>query len=105
MKARLSSDGIFRTICCATVFVIATLIGTAAEQGAVLTGKAAMGDWSKDAPGVTRRIRVQDLPPPSSNALTINRAQVINRPASAQPKVPPGFKIELYATGFRDPRY
>ena len=33
------------------------------------------------------------------------RARVVNRPADAQPKVPPGFKIELYAAGFSDPRF
>jgi glucose/arabinose dehydrogenase len=45
------------------------------------------------------------LPPPSSNVLAINEPHIVNRPANAQPKVPPGFKIELYATGFRDPRF
>ena len=89
----------------AAVFLIAIIIAAAAEKGTVLTGKAAMGDWTSDAPGVTRKITVQDLPPPSSNALAINRARVVNRPADAQPKVPPGFKIELYAAGFRDPRF
>jgi glucose/arabinose dehydrogenase len=89
----------------AAVFVIAVIIAAAAEKDAVLTGKAAMGDWTSDAPGVTRKITVQDLPPPGSNALAINRARVVDRPAEAQPKVPPGFKIELYASGFRDPRF
>src|SRR6266478_8393201 len=64
-----------------------------------------MGDWESDSPGVRRKITVQDLPPPGSNTLAINRAHVVDRPADAQPKVPPGFKIELYATGFRDPRF
>src|SRR5436190_19105633 len=89
----------------ATGFSFAAQIGAAAETGTLLTGKAAMGDWKSDAPGVTRKITVQDLPPPSSNVLAINRARVVDRPAEAQPKVPPGFKIELYATGFRDPRF
>src|SRR5205814_10163220 len=62
-------------------------------------------DWTSDAPGVTRKITVQDLPPPSSNVLAINRARVVDRPPDAQPKVPPGFKIELYAAGFPDPRF
>src|SRR5262249_10321632 len=62
-------------------------------------------DWTSDAPGVMRKITVQDLPPPSSNAFAINRAHVVNRPADVQLKVPPGFKIELYASGFRDPRF
>ena len=64
-----------------------------------------MGDWTSDAPGVRRKITVQDLPPPSSNILAINRARVVDRPANAQPRVPPGFKVELYASGFRDPRF
>jgi glucose/arabinose dehydrogenase len=105
MKARQSSDTISRAIFFAGFFVTAFMTGAAAGKGALLAGKAAMGDWTSDAPGVTRKITVQDLPPPSSNVLAINRARVVDRPAEAQPKVPPGFKIELYAAGFRDPRF
>src|SRR6266566_9958257 len=105
MKARQSSDAIFRVIFFAAVFCLVVVTSAAAEKGTVLTGKAAMSDWTSDAPGVMRKITVQDLPPPSSNALAINRARVVDRPANAQPKVPPGFKIELYAGGFRDPRF
>src|SRR6266705_6590346 len=71
----------------------------------LLSGTAAMGDWTSDAPGVRRRIMVKDLPPPSSNVLAINRARVVERPGGAQPQVPTGFKVEIYAEGFRDPRY
>src|ERR1700750_3249358 len=105
MKTRLLSRRIFRTLCFATVFVVAVVTGTAAEKGALLTGKAAMGDWTSDAPGVMRKITVQDLPPPGSNVLAINWAHVVERAADVPPKVPPGFKIELYAAGFRDPRF
>jgi hypothetical protein len=105
MKTRQSSDVIFRIIFFAAVFSFAVVNGSTPEKGAVLTGKAAMGDWTSDAPGVMRKITVQDLPPPSSNALAINRAHVVDRPAGVQPKVPPRFKIELYASGFRDPRF
>jgi len=56
-------------------------------------------------PEVRRKITVQDLPPPGSNALAINRPHVRNRPPDARPKVPPGFNVELYASGFRDPRF
>jgi glucose/arabinose dehydrogenase len=105
MKARLSSGEIFVSIFFAALFVIGFIIAEAAEEGAVLTGKAAMNDWTSDAPGVTRKITVQDLPPPGSNKLAINPPRVANRPPDAQPKVPPGFKVELYARGFRDPRF
>src|SRR5262249_24015271 len=105
MRACRLSDPISRAIFFATVFVIAVIIAAAAEKGPVLTGKTAMGDWTSDAPGVTRKITVQDLPPPSSNAFTINRPHVVTRPPNAKLKVPPGFKIELYSSGFRDPRF
>ena len=71
MKAHQVSHQIFRAVCFAIIFVIAIMTGAAAEKGAVLIGKAAMGDWTSDAPGVIRKITVQDLPPPSSNALTM----------------------------------
>src|SRR5689334_1670594 len=80
-------------------------VGSAADSGAPLTGKAAMSDWTKDAPGVRRKITVQDLPPPSSNVLAINLPHVVRRPADAHLQVPPGFAINLYADGFRDPRF
>src|SRR6202162_2427347 len=105
MKARQSSDAIFRVIFFATLFLIAVITGTAAEKPAFLTGKAAMGDWTSDAPGVRRKITVDDLPPPSSNVLAINPPHVISPPAGAQLQVPPGFKIDIYASGLRDPRF
>src|SRR6267378_5776836 len=95
--------------CCATViaaaFSFGSHVGATTESTTVLTGKAAMGDWTKDAPGVRRRITVDDLPPPGSNLLAINSPHVVTRPNGAEPRVPPGFKIELYATGFRNPRF
>ncbi len=89
----------------AASFSVATQIAVAAESAPLLTGKAAMGDWTADAPGVRRKIAVNDLPAPSSNVFAINRARVVDRPPNAQPQVPPGFRIELYASGFRDPRF
>jgi hypothetical protein len=78
-----------------------------AEEGdaKLITGKAAMGDWTSDAPGVRRKITIQDLPAPSSNILAINLPDVVGRPAEAQVNVPPGFKIDMYASCFRDPRF
>jgi hypothetical protein len=95
--------------CCAifiaVIFSFAAHIGAAADSETFLNGKAAMTDWTRDAPGVRRKITVQDLPPPSSNIFAINRAGVVDRAANSQPQVPPGFKIELYASGFHDPRF
>src|SRR6266542_4457229 len=78
-----------------------TFVVRAEDSGArLLSGTAAMGDWTSDAPGVRRRITVNDLPQPSSNVFAINRARVVERPARAQRQVPTGFKIELYAERF-----
>src|SRR5207237_7708900 len=105
MKNRWRGYSFSFAIFIAASFSVATQIAVAAESGRLLTGKAAMGDWAADAPGVHRKIAVNDLPMPSSNVFAINRARVVDRPANAQLRVPPGFKIELYAEGFRDPRF
>jgi glucose/arabinose dehydrogenase len=105
MKTGQSNDPILRATLLGALLLIGVITSAPAEKAEILTGKAAMGDWTGDAPGVRRKITVQDLPQPSSNALAINRPRVVNRPANAQPKVPSGFKIELYASGFRDPRF
>jgi glucose/arabinose dehydrogenase len=98
-----------RLLCCAIFLVsnlsVAARTEAASERAKLLSGTAAMGDWTRDAPGVRRRITVNDLPPPSSNVLAINLARVVARPGEAQLQVPPGFKVEIYADGFRDPRF
>src|SRR3989442_14146332 len=105
METRCGVHSVSCAIFIAATFSLAVSIGATAESGTLLTGKAAMGDWTKDAPGVRRKITVNDLPAPSSNILAINRARIVNRPANAQLRVPPGFRIELYVSGFRDPRF
>ncbi len=77
---------------------------TPAPAGAdgVRTGSAAYGDWRTDAPGVRRLIRQNDLPAPAASASAT--ARVVARPAGAELKAPPGFKVEPFARGLRDPR-
>ena len=77
-----------------------------AHAQTMLTGKAAVdADWTKDAPGVRHKITLEDLPPPYATKSVTNDARVIARPAGAQLQVPSGFKVEEYASGFRNPRY
>jgi len=105
MRNRFGVRSVFYAVFIAVTFSFALPVGVAAESSTLLTGKAAMGDWTKDAPGVRRKITVRDLPPPSSNVLTINLPRVARPPADARLQVPRGFKIDLYASGFRDPRF
>ncbi len=76
-----------------------------AADGKTLTGRAAMGDWTSDSPGVRRRITVADLPPPNATRSVDNGPDVVSRPDGATLHVPPGFRIEKYADGFEDPRF
>jgi glucose/arabinose dehydrogenase len=77
-----------------------------AAEPKTISGKAAVdADWRSDAPGVRHKITVDDLPPPYATESVTNDAKIVERPPGAQLQVPPGFTVEQYAAGFRDPRY
>jgi glucose/arabinose dehydrogenase len=89
----------------ACVLVAATApTSHAADRGKLLAGAAAFTDWRADAPGVRRKITPDDLPPPHATRSASNGPRVTSRPANAQLQVPPGFQVELFASGFSDPR-
>ena len=81
-----------------------------AQIGAVRSGTAALDDWKADAPGVRRHIRPSDLPaPPAVTAADAEKsvavtAKVIKPAPGAVPKVPNGFAVQVFATGFKQPR-
>src|SRR5436190_18610560 len=90
-------------LCVCVPFAIAVSLPA---EPVTISGQAAItADWTKDAPGVRHKYTVDDLPAPFATESVTNDARVVARPAGAQPQVPPGFKIEEYATGFRNPRY
>ncbi len=70
----------------------------------LLTGSAAMGDWTSDAPGTRRKITPADLPAPDLAHHAENPARAIKRPEGAWPRVPPGFQVSLFASGLDAPR-
>lgn len=77
---------------------------SATPAAPVLTGQAALGDWTTDAPGVRRKLTVADLPPPYATTSVDNEATIVARPPGALPRVPPGFVVDLLATGLHNPR-
>ena len=77
---------------------------TAPILGTLLTGDAAKGDWHSDAPGVRRKLTLQDLPPPNDTPSVDNGAHIVKRPGGAMPKVPSGFRVELFASELDNPR-
>jgi hypothetical protein len=68
-----------------------------AQDAKLLTGRAAMGDWTSDAPGMRRKIDVASLPPPNNTRSAGNGPDIVAQPDAAQLQVRPGFKIEEYA--------
>jgi len=70
----------------------------------VLTGAAAYGDWRGDAPGVRRKITPADMPPPNETASASRGPTVVAHTANASLKAPPGFVVELFASGLDNPR-
>ncbi|CAN5585431.1 sorbosone dehydrogenase family protein [soil metagenome] len=89
---------------CLTLSALAVCVQGQESGRKLLTGQAAMGDWTGDAPGVRRKITVSDLPPPDESRSASNSPRVVARPRGAQLHVPAGFKIEQYAAHFQDPR-
>lgn len=69
-----------------------------------ITGKEAFADYSQQKPGTFRKITVADLPQPFATHSVDNQPDEIPRPEHAWPQAPPGFKVELYATGLDYPR-
>jgi glucose/arabinose dehydrogenase len=79
-------------------------MATCAVAQQVLTGQAAFTDYSKESPGVRRKVTVADLPKPFASPSVDAGTHVEPQPAGAWPIVPKGFKVERYATGIAAPR-
>jgi glucose/arabinose dehydrogenase/mono/diheme cytochrome c family protein len=77
---------------------------------AIETGKSSpppktpFTDYRFEKPGTIRKITLEDLPTPLSTPSAGNGPKLVPRPENAWPKVLPGFKVELYATGLDNPR-
>jgi glucose/arabinose dehydrogenase len=55
-------------------------------------------------PGTFHKITVEELPKPFATKSAANFGRLIPRPEGVMPQAPPGFKVELYATGLNTPR-
>jgi glucose/arabinose dehydrogenase/cytochrome c5 len=61
-------------------------------------------DYRYQKPGASRHITVQDLPAPFVSDSATAPPKVVPRPENATPIAPPGFKVEMFASGFKNPR-
>jgi glucose/arabinose dehydrogenase len=58
-----------------------------------------------DLPGQKFNIQAKDLPKPYATPGAANESVHIPRPAGVLPKAPPGFTVEVYASGLTNPRW
>ncbi len=72
---------------------------------AVLTGPAAYGDYTSDAPGVRRHLAADTIPAPFASSSSRNNPKVVKRPEGASPKTLPGFSATVFASGLLGPRH
>jgi glucose/arabinose dehydrogenase len=85
----------------ALCLAVAPLLAQTANS--VLEGRAAFGDWRADRPGMRRLIKPRDLPPPQPKESVANMVRVVQR-TDQMPVVPPGFAVDLFASGLAGPR-
>jgi glucose/arabinose dehydrogenase/cytochrome c5 len=65
---------------------------------------APFSDYRSQNPGVVHKILPSDLPDPAQQTSVGNGPAVVPRPAKAWPKVPAGYKVQLYADHLENPR-
>lgn len=87
------------------VLALALACGGVSLRAADQPVSSTSGDWRADAPGRKHRIDPGKLPAPNQNASTKNHPKIVARPSGAQLQVPTGFKVELFAEGFKNPRH
>ncbi|TMQ06963.1 MAG: sorbosone dehydrogenase family protein [Deltaproteobacteria bacterium] len=78
--------------------------GRASASNVTLTGQAARGDWTTDAPGARRKLTPADLPAPYATPSADNGPTIVRRPAGALPRVPDGFVVDVLTGDVRMPR-
>lgn len=79
----------------------------AAGLACLATGIATAGEQPKkgEIEGKTILIRPQDLPKPFATPPSSNGPKLVAKPDDATLSLPPGFKAEIFAEGFNNPRW
>jgi glucose/arabinose dehydrogenase len=87
-----------------TIAAIETASAGGQQGTSVLTGQEALGDWTTDAPGVRRKVTINDLAKPFDTPSANNHPRPARRPEGAMPRAPKGFVVSEFETGLRNPR-
>jgi glucose/arabinose dehydrogenase len=84
--------------------VVLLLTASCALGQQTLTGQNAFTDYTKESPGVRRKLTLADLPKPFATPSVDAGTHVMPQPPGAWPIVPKGFKVERYASDLAAPR-
>jgi glucose/arabinose dehydrogenase len=68
------------------------------------TQPAGEADWKHDAPGRPHKVDLATLPPPFDSPSAQNNPKLVPKPPGAQLSLPPGFRVELFASDLKGPR-
>jgi glucose/arabinose dehydrogenase len=92
---------------CAVVVVLAASIFLSCRPSTAAAPPDPSGVFTnalQQRPGLVHKILVTNLPKPFATRSVDNGPDLISRPAGAMPQAPAGFKVSLYADGFKNPR-
>jgi glucose/arabinose dehydrogenase len=89
----------------ALVEYLATLSGKSAASTTVSAPVDKAGAWTEDKPGDLHHVKVAELVAPFASQSAGNGPKVAPRLDGALPKVPPGFKVGIYARDTGKARY
>ena len=89
---------------CLLVLLASLGVPTLAAENSARVDRAAVDGWRSDAPGARYHVTVRDLPAPYATDSAGRPPSVVSRPSLATLRVPPGFVVQRYATGFDNPR-
>src|SRR3954447_14834448 len=92
---------------CAVVVVLAASIFLSCRSTTAAAPPDPSGVFTnalQQRPGLVHKILVTNLPKPFATQAVDNGQDVVPRPAGAMPQAPAGFKVSLYADGFKNPR-
>ena len=104
VSARVAAVLLAGTVVGVGYFAVGHAAEAQTQAASPVTGTAAFTDWSQEKPGVWRKLTVADLPEPKEDESVDNGPSVVDRPEGAWPQAPAGFKVEMYAQGFAEPR-
>ncbi len=104
-RTRTCLKSVLLTVLVCDLYGVLHAAGPSQKQNDVAGKAAVTADWTADAPGVRHKITIDDLPPPYETKSVDNGPRLVEQPAGAQLRVPAGFKVEPYASGFDYPRF